>query len=70
MKMKKLRQAVTLIKEWALESQHRGSGERMLSAIDKELYHAGLDDQASVVVSELDALRKTPYKTAPQSIET
>ena len=63
--MRKLRQAVTLIKEWALETQHRGAGERMLTTIDNELYQAGLDDEASVVISELNELRTTPYVTDP-----
>ena len=63
--MRKLRQAVTLIKEWALETKHRGAGERMLTTIDNELYKAGLDDEASVVISELNELRTVPYETDP-----
>ena len=65
MAMRKLRQAVTLIKEWALETQHRVRGEHMLIAIHSELYDAGLEDQASVVVAELDELRHAPYETDP-----
>src|SRR5664279_3773298 len=61
--MRKLRQAVTLIKEWALETKHRVRGEHMLMAIHSELYDAGLEDQASVVVAELDELRHAPYET-------
>ena len=62
--MKKLRQAVTLIKEWALETQHRVRGEHMLMAIHNEVYDAGLEEQASVVVAELEALRHAPYEPA------
>ena len=65
MAMRKLGQAVTLIKEWALETKHRVRGEHMLMAIHSELYDAGLDDQASVTVSELEALRNAPYETSP-----
>ena len=67
--MRKLRQAVALIKEWALETKHYIAGERMLSAIDKELDQAGLDDQGSVVVPALDELRRAAYGTVPQSAE-
>ena len=63
--MRKLRQAVTLIKEWALETENRVSGEHMLMAIDNELNDAGLDDEASVVISELNELRTVPYETDP-----
>ncbi len=65
-KMKKLRQAVALIKEWALETKQRASGVRMLKAIDDELDKAGLDDQGSVVVPAMDELRREPYRTVPQ----
>ena len=63
--MRKLMQAVTLIKEWALETKHRIRGEHMLMAIHSELYDAGLDDQASFAVSELEALRHAPYAPNP-----
>ena len=64
--MRKLMQAVTLIKEWALETKHWIRGEHMLMAIHSELYDAGLDDQASAAVSELEELRHAPYETTPQ----
>ena len=67
--MRKLKQAAALIKEWALETKHRVIGEHMLSAIDHELYNAGLDEQGDVVISELDELRHTAYKTNPQRVE-
>ena len=63
--MRKLRQAVTLIKEWALETKHRVRGEHMLMAIHSEVYDAGLEEQASLVVTELEALRHAPYETDP-----
>lgn len=61
----KLRQAVILIKEWALETKHRVRGEHMLMAIHSELYDENLDDQAFAVVSELEALRHAPFEASP-----